>query len=172
VDFESRRVIPGEVGGPWNATISAASIDLSDVRAVGDSGVVSEPSVALDWNGELGPSPLSFEDPPPGIYSQLAASIDDYSLVGTVEIDGVPVDFEIVDVPPPDVALTVNLQGLPVEAGKETRVDVVFDFEKLIEAVSWNDVVPDGNGVRRVDGSNSQIDSIRDELDDMFEDDE
>ena len=172
VEFRSSRPIPGDAGGPWNATVSHAHADLSDLRAIADSGVVTAAALSLDWNAELGPTPLVFGGAPPGIYSELAASMDGYGVRGTVEIDGIPTPFEISDTPQPPIGLGVNLHGLELPVGGSESVRVDIDFRRLIDKISWNDVPAAPDGTLRVDADSPQIDSVRDEADDIFGDDD
>lgn len=170
--FVSRRAIPGEAGGTWDATLTAAHLDLADVRVIADVGVLNHPAHSLDWSGELGPMPLVFGSAPPGIYSQLAASIEGYGVSGTVVVGGEPRAFEIVDTPHPGIGLGFDLRGRELVAGDDVTIDVEVDFRDLVDQVSWNDVAPDGDGVLRVDSDSALIDSVRDEVDDLFGDDD
>jgi len=172
VDFDSKTPIPGDAGGPWDAVMTSAHMDLSDLRATGDSGTASLAKVSLDWNAELEPPPRALDNTRPGIYALLAASVDGYGVRGTIVVDGEAVEFEIVDVLGAMLPMAKSMDGLEVAAGDDAIFPVELDLRQLIDAVSWNNVTPDGDGVLRVDENSTQIDSVRDELEDLLGDDD
>lgn len=171
-EFVSRRQIPGDAGGAWDATLTAAHLDLGDLRVIADSGVLEHPAHSLDWNGELGPMPLVFASAQPGIYSQLAASLDGYGLQGTVLVEGERHEFEIVDTPHPGIALGFWLRGRELIAGDDVVIELEVDFRDMVDRISWNDVEPDGDGVLRIDADSPFVDSVRNDVEEIFEDDD
>lgn len=169
-EFAADPEIPVVTDGVFAAHLDGVHIELEDVRAIGDAGVTLPSALSLDWNDVLIPAPFVIRGAAPGLYSQLRAPVLKYELYGSVLVGGARVPFEIVDTPPASFGVEIGLVNCVVEAGETKSAPVTFDSKEIVEAIVWDDVVPDSDGVLRIDGNDlSLIAVVREHLEESFE---
>jgi len=171
-DFKAKPGIPGAVSGDFQPTVLAARVDLSDVRAIGDSAPGDERTsvdeLLLLWDIRVKPMRVSFPDAPPGIYSRLLARVDGYDITGTVVVGGATVELEIVDAPGSPMTLSIDLGQARLDDGSSLRIEVPFEADKILAAIDWDAIVPDADGVLRIDGQDDGIDEVRRRINEAF----
>ena len=168
-EFAAAPEIPLVAEGPFNVQLDGVHLELENARALGDAGVTTPSLLSLDWNDVLIPPPYIIRGAAPGLYSQLRATVLSYELYGTVLVGGTRVPFEILD-SPPSFTLEMELVNCVVQAGEAKLTPIVFDSEEIIEAIVWGDVVPDSDGVLRIDANDPELIAlVRSRLEESFE---
>lgn len=144
---------------------------LRAIRAVGDAAPGDErttrDSLNIRWAEDDEPSVLSFENAPPGFYSQFEFRIDggggDESVAfkGRVRINGTWEDFQIDDERVSGVSL--SLQDLQLAAGENQTVEIIFDLKDAFDSIEWENA-PIDDGKRTIEADDAQLDIFREKL--------
>lgn len=170
VALESSPEIPDSFEGIYSPTLDAASIDISDFRAVGDVAASDNTIISqlqLTW---LTDEIVRFEDVPVGRYTRTRGRVDRYVLGGTCVIDAETFNWEIDDTPPGGIDFTSDFDAVELTGGQLARVEVGVGLERLFDAVDWESITPDGD-LLRIDASSPEIDAVRDQVRAAFEED-
>ena len=148
-------------GVPANQTrVQMVSLELEEVRAVGDTGAEEEDRLAVTWN-EDDAHCVSFAAARPGKYSQIKANIASYRLQGTTSTMANPnLPFVINDTPATGITVVVSVGERIVEIGETTDIIVRFSSHAVASAVDW-DSIPLDEGTAIVDGESPAIDGVR-----------
>jgi hypothetical protein len=180
LEFHGVPELTADLGGTWNAVLEEVRIDLENVRAVGDAAPGDERTtraeLRLEWWGadDDGGDPannepvvVSFNDAPPGLYSNVYAELIDYRLQGKVDIEAEDRDFEIVDQPGSPLAISIPLGGVTLEAGETRHLVIDVSCAAAVVDTPW-DQVAEQDGNLLVDSASPQIGGIRDDMEAAF----
>jgi hypothetical protein len=107
-----------------------------------------------------------FDDAPVGIYSTVQAEIVSYQMSGTLVIEGGgAVPFEIAEVPPTPIAVSIELSGgFPLREGESRTIRIRTRLRDAVREPRWDEVAPGGGGVLVIDGASDQIGTVREKL--------
>lgn len=145
-----------ELGGDFSPVLKEVRIVLENVRAVGDAAPgderTSRDELQLEWKGEGdddgGEEPdnepviVTFDQAPPGLYSNVFAEVKSFRLRGEVEpVAETERDFEITDEPSTELAISIPLGGVVLEAGESRRVVIDVSCGAAVLDVPWDQVV-------------------------------
>src|SRR4029079_15907615 len=134
LEFHGMPMLTASLGGDFNAELEEVRIVLENVRAVGDAAPGDERTtrdeLRLDWYGasdDDGGDPannepvlVTFDQAPPGLYSNIYSEVVHYRMQGQVEVESNEREFDINDSPSTALAISISLGGVTLEAG-ETR---------------------------------------------------
>ena len=179
LEFRGVPALPASLGGDYDPELEEVRLDLEDVRAVGDAAPgderTSRDELRLEWQGgdsggEGGggegandPVVVTFEQAPPGLYSNVFADLVAYQLEGSVVVEGDgggDRDFEIEDSPSTGIAISIPLGGVTLEAGETRRVIIEVSCAAAVVDTPWDQVEED-EGELVVDGGSPEIDAVR-----------
>jgi len=173
LQFDSKPDIPGDAGGDYDARIETASFQLRNLRAIGDAAPGDERTrvaeLTIAWTNETQPGLVLFDSAPLGLYSQVSTEIVAYSITGTVKVNDTTYQFQIEDTPPTAIQVMTQLENVTVTAGEITEVTLRVDIEEPVRELNWSLLPPNGSGVIVVDSNSDDIDEVRDELDELLE---
>jgi len=173
--FESEPQLGGDdSGGEYNLVIDEVVLTLVQVRAIGDSAPGDERTSAdqlvLSWAGGEAEE-LDFPQAPPGFYAQLLAELASYEIAGTVQISGDRVPFRIAE-SGANLEIAIGLDGLELEPGMDRTVTITVELGDVIEAVEWDQIPEGDDGVLRVSPESAYMQTVREQLQDSFDDDD
>ena len=169
LEFRGIPPLPAELGGEFNPELEEVRIDLEDVRAVGDAAPgdsrTSRDELLLEWggdddDGENDVVRVTFDQAPPGLYSNVFAEVKHYWLEGVVETD-VEHDFRVDDEPESALAISIPLGGVTLEAGETRVITIDVSCGPAIETMPWDEVTPDGEGDLNLNKDSVEIGQIR-----------
>jgi hypothetical protein len=175
LEFRGVPALNADLGGTWDAQLEEVLLDLEDVRAVGDAAPgderTSRAELRLEWWGESDddgggdprnePVVVTFDQAPPGLYSNVFAELKDYRLQGTVVVPEIGErDFEIDDQPSSGLAISIPLGGVTLEAGETRRVVIEVSCAAAVVDTPWDQVEED-EGDLVVEADDEEIDAIR-----------
>lgn len=170
--FGSEPDLPGALddSGSIEAYIEEAALVLERVRAIGDSAPGDErtsvETFTLDW--EEGEEELRFPRALPGVYSQLLGGIASYEIAGTIELEDGTWPFHISE-PAVAIAFSVSLDQIALDPGMTREIEITIELSEVLRQIDWEAVPVDDEGVLRVDGDSEQITSVREKLQESFE---
>lgn len=163
IEWRTAPKVPDSAGGPWRPQFELARFDLTDVRVVGDVGVLAAATVELEFSDDDKPA-TRFEPAAPGRYATVLGRIAYVEIRGSLdvggELGGERVDFVIEDRPPPQVGLALALGDAEVKPGETKRVRIRFDLRALVDAVDW-DAVDNEDGTLELESDGPQIEAFR-----------
>lgn len=170
--WESRpERIPDEPG--QSPRVTSASFNASNVRLIGDAGPVAVGALWLAWTAETQPADLRVADAPSGLYSRCLFDLVPpdggyaYEISGTVTQNSTPVPFVIRDRGTTPISIDFSEMLAP---GGEALVRVRVRIDTLVGAVDFSQVTPQGGTLVVEDGT--QVENVRDDLDDAFDADD
>jgi hypothetical protein len=178
LEFHGVPTLTADLDGEFRAQLEQVRIDLENVRAVGDAAPGDERTtreeLRLEWRGaddddpdENDPVVVSFNEAPPGLYSNVYAELISYRLQGTVEVADNERDFEIVDQPGSPLAISIPLGGVTLEAGETRHLFIEVSCAAAVVDTPW-DQVSEEDGELLVDHESPQIDGVRDDMEAAF----
>ncbi len=174
--------LSASLGGDFNPVLEEVRIDLENLRAVGDAAPgdsrTSRDELRLEWWGASDddggdpahnePVVVTFDQAPPGLYSNVFAEVKSYRLRGEVELaDDIEREFEITDEPSTELAISIPLGGVTLEAGETRRVVIEVSCAAAVLAVPW-DQVGEEEGNLVVDAQSPYIGAVHDAMLDAF----
>ena len=179
LEFRGVPALSARLGGDFDPELEEVRIDLEDVRAVGDAAPgderTSREQLRLEWWGagddDGGDDPnnqpvvVTFDQAPPGLYSNVFAELKSYRMQGEVEIEESERDFEIED--SPALAISIALGGVTLEAGETRRVAIDVSCAVAVRDVPW-DQVQEEEGNLVVGSGDPEIDAIQAAMQDAF----
>jgi hypothetical protein len=163
VSWTTTSPVPG--GFSSNVTIDAAVFRMATFEVIGDAGA-NNPTTTLfgveaEWKSATEqPDAIDFPFAPPGVYSKLSAHIDgalvDESLEisGMVQVNGQPKMYKIHD--RNDVPVSLDVTGT-LGAGSGLSYSINVDFQHALDAVQFDQLDTDDNGVLDLDTFDSQM---------------
>lgn len=159
-------------------TIERARFALDNLRVVGDAGpgdprtTASTLELGFAWSAsEQRPGAITFDDAPPGLYSQVAlvidgnTSSDSYEIRGRVIVDSDEKEFRIEDNNP--LAFNVGVDEM-LNAGESATIQLRINFKHALDAVDWDTVESDDGRLQLEDGD-AQMGTFRTKLIESFE---
>lgn len=164
--------IPSEPSS--DRTIDRAVFRTDDVRLVGDAGSFDLDLGKLEWSRGIVPAALPVAGALPGLYSRLLFELDGsaevgsaygYEITGTVKLNDAYQPFTIRDAM--ELSLSLDLSVM-LPAGGSATIPVRIDIDKIVEAVSFAQVVKE-DGRYLVDSSSPQISAVRAAVRDAFD---
>jgi len=173
--------LSAELGGDFSPVLKEVRIDLENVRAVGDAAPgderTSRDELRLEWKGESdddggeeadnAPVVVTFDQAPPGLYSNVFAEVKSYRLRGEVEpAEDTERDFEIDD-QPSSLAISIPLGGVTLEVGETRRVIIEVSCADAVLDVPW-DQVAEEEGSLVVDSESAFIGAVHDAMQAAF----
>jgi hypothetical protein len=176
LEFRGVPTLPASLGGDFDAELEEVRLDLENVRAVGDAAPgderTSRDELRLDWSGEGDddggdgssnePVIVTFDQAPPGLYSNVFAQLTSYRLRGEVELEeDNERDFEVDDAPPAGIALSIPLGGVTLEAGETRRVVIEVSCVDAVIDTPWDQVDEEEGNLVVDEEDAAQIDPIR-----------
>ena len=171
VELESNPEIPGSLVSAYSATLTSASITISDYRVVGDAATSDNTRIAellLTWESE--DEVVRFEDIPVGRYTLTRGRVVAYRLGGTCVINDETFTWEIDDTLTTGIDFTSDFDAVDLSGGQTAFVELDIDLERLFNAVAWDQVTPDGD-LLRIDSSSPEIEAVRGSIRAAFEED-
>jgi hypothetical protein len=181
LEFRGVPELEASLAGDFPAELEQVRIDLENVRAVGDAAPGDERTtrdqLRLEWWGadDDGADPannepvlVSFNEAPPGLYSNVFAELVAYRLEGEVHVGDPDYDFTIDDAPATPLAISISLGGVTLEAGETRQVSIDVSYGPAVSETRWDEVTPDGDGNLVITSSSPQIDGIREKMDAAF----
>jgi hypothetical protein len=171
-----------ELDGSFSPVLKEVRIDLENVRAVGDAAPgderTSRDELRLEWKGEGDddggeeadnePVIVTFDQAPPGLYSNVFAEVKSYRLRGEVEpAEDTERDFEISDEPSTELGISIPLGGVVLEVGETRRVVIDVSCVDAVLDVPW-DQVEEEDGKLVVDSESQYIDAVHDAMQAAF----
>jgi hypothetical protein len=182
LEFHGVPTLTAHLDGDFPAELEEVRIDLVNVRAVGDAAPGDERTtrdqLRLEWWGadddgsepaQNDPVLVTFNEAPPGLYSNVYAEVVDYRMRGQVQVEvgGEDRDFSIDDTPSSALAISIALGGVTLEAGETQHVSIDVSCATAVIETRWDEVTEqDGNLV--VDSSSPQIDTVRENIQAAF----
>lgn len=156
-------------------TIESARFSLDRLRVIGDAGP-GDPrttSTMLDirWDKDLAPGTITYDDAPPGLYSQVALAFDGHSSYNTFEIRGRVLvdsderDFRIEDSDP--LAFNVAIDEM-LSPGESATIRLRVNFTHALESIDWT-MLDSSDGRLELDSSDTQMATFRTNLIQSFE---
>jgi hypothetical protein len=182
LEFHGIPALTANLEGPFNAELEEVRIDLENVRAVGDAAPgdarTTRDELRLEWYGASDddggeaanndPVLVTFDQAPPGLYSNVYAEVVHYRLQGQVEVDSNEREFDIDDSPSSSLAIAIPLGGVDLEAGETRHVSVDVSCGAVVLGVAW-DTVEEQDGDLVVDeGDADHIGGVRDAMQAAF----
>ncbi len=169
--------LSAELGGTFNPVLKEVRIDLENFRAVGDAAPgderTSRDELQLAWKGsddDGGEEPdnepviVTFDQAPPGLYSNVFAEVKSFRLRGEVEpVEETEREFEITDEPSTELAISIPLGGVVLEAGESRRVVIEVSCGAAVLGVPWDQVV-EQDGKLVVDSGSPYIGAVHDAM--------
>ena len=160
--------LPTILGGEFSIELESAIIDLENIRLIGDSAPgdarTTRSEMRLEWPQEGDESEYSvrteFNQAPPGVYSLVLAQVTSYRFQGELQVGDDTFDFEIDDELSSPLSVSLDLDGLVLEANSVEQVVVEVDVTASVLAPDWNQAENDG-GELEFDKDDDQIDDIR-----------
>lgn len=180
LEFRGVPTLDAELGGDFSLVLEDVRLDLENVRAVGDAAPgdsrTSRDELRLEWWGsDDGEDPnnepviVTFDQAPPGLYSNVFAELEHYEMQGTVEVEqDNERDFDIRDTPSSSLAISIPLGGVMLEAGETRRVVVEVACGAAVLGVPWGELTPEDDGDYVVDSESPQIGAVSDAMADAF----
>ncbi len=174
--------LSAQLEGDFDAVLEEVRIDLENVRAVGDAAPGDERTtrdqLLLEWSGESDgdggedpnnePVVVTFDQAPPGLYSNVFAELTDYRLRGEVEVEeDNERDFDIDDQPDTPLAISIPLGGVMLEVGETRRVVIDVSCVDAVIDIPW-DLVDEEEGNLVVNKDSDYIDAARDAMQAAF----
>jgi hypothetical protein len=189
--FASDPDLPGDlVGVDFPTHVEEVRIELSDLRALGDSATgegTTRDELELRWGDEGGDdetedgddeteqlalgeedAQVFFANAPPGVYSHANADVTRYRVRGTIEIDAEAYRFEIDDSPPTSLAISIPLGDFLLEAGTVRTIAIQVAIARPVGDVPWDEVASEGGDDLRLEEGSDQIDAAREGLRQAF----
>jgi len=180
LEFHGVPALTAELGGDFGAELEEVRIDLENVRAVGDAAPgdsrTTRDQLRLEWYGgdDDGGEPannepvlVTFDQAPPGLYSNVYAELTDYRMQGKVVVETNERDFDIDDSPSTPLAISIPLGGVTLEAGETRHVSIDVSCADAVRETRWDEVgEEDGNLV--VDSGSPQIAAVRETMQAAF----
>lgn len=175
LEFRGIPALSASLGGEFSPVLEEVRIDLENVRAVGDAAPgdsrTSRDELRLEWRGEGDddggeeadnqPVVVTFDQAPPGLYSNVFAEVKSYRLRGEVEpVEDTEREFEIADEPSTELAISIPLGGVDLEAGESRRVVIEVSCSAAVLDVPW-DQVGEEEGELVVDAESPEIGGVR-----------
>ena len=177
LEFRGVPALSADLGGTWDAELDEVRLDLENVRAVGDAAPgderTSRDQLRLEWwgerdgdggdDGQNDPVVVTFDQAPPGLYSNVFAELVTYRMEGSVVVDvegGGERDFKIDDDPSPGIAISIPLGGVTLEAGETRRVTIEVSCAAAVVDTPWDQVEED-SGDLVVDDGSPEITAVR-----------
>lgn len=156
-------------------TIESARFSLDRLRVIGDAGP-GDPrttSTMLDirWDKDLAPGAITYDDAPPGLYSQVAlafdghSSYDSFEIRGRVLVDSDERDFRIEDSDP--LAFNVAIDEM-LSPGESATIRLRVNFTHALESIDWT-MLDSSDGRLELDSSDTQMATFRTNLIESFE---
>lgn len=180
LEFRGLPALDADLDGEFSLVLEDVRLDLENVRAVGDAAPgdsrTTRDELRLEWwgaGGDDGEDPnnepviVTFDQAPPGLYSNVFAELERYEMQGTVEVEeDNERDFEIQDTPS-SLAISIPLGGVTLEAGETRRVVIEVACGAAVLGVPWDELTPeDGDYV--VDSGSQHIGAVQDAMADAF----
>ncbi len=177
LEFRGVPALNASLDGDFDAKLQEVRLDLENVRAVGDAAPGDERTtreeLRLEWWGgddDGGEDPannepvvVTFDQAPPGLYSNVFAELTDYRLRGKVEVESNERDFEINDDPSPSLAISIPLGGVTLEPGETRRISIDVSCGAAVLVVPWDEATEE-DGDLVVKTSSPQVGTVRDEM--------
>ena len=183
----SPATIPGDVEN--GLTIHRARFALDNLRVVGDAGPgdprTTTSLVALNWECASGgtgttcsetvaPADMTFDDAPPGLYSQVALKFDgsgfsgapeSIDIRGEVDIAGTIWEYRIEG----DNPLTFNVDvDKMVNPGEQATIMLRINFQHALDSIDWANM-DTSDGRKELETGDSQMSTFRAKLIESFE---
>jgi hypothetical protein len=181
IDTNTNHGIPASIGD-GNIKIEEVWISTRSIRAIGDAAPGDERTTKLDvglhWDDEDDPDKFTFDRAPSGRYStvrlQVAApeSGDQdaaFQIKGEVKIDDTFRKFEV-DSETSSFQISVAVDTV-LPAGGTAEIDLELVLEGLVDTIDFTLITPDGDGVRVIDDSDSEMAIVRAALETAFRSD-
>jgi hypothetical protein len=159
---------PARLGGVYEIVLDSARLRLEDLRLIGDAstGQVGT-EIALDWP-IAGEEPIvHFDDAPPGIYSNVLATITNFDLRGTLTLDDDTVDFRIADDTRP-ITVTIPLQDVEVGGPTIRTIDLAVLLDSVVLGIDWAEADESSDEIR-IDDESPEIAQVRSALTRMID---
>jgi len=178
LEFRGLPALDADLDGEFSLVLEDVRLDLENVRAVGDAAPgdsrTTRDQLRLEWWGsDDGDDPnnqpviVTFDQAPPGLYSNVFAELEHYEMQGTAEVvEDNERDFEIQDTPS-SLAISIPLGGVMLEAGETRRVVIEVNCGAAVLGVPW-DEVDEEDGDLVVDSGSPQVGAVRDAMADAF----
>lgn len=175
--------LSAELEGDFEAVLEEVRIDLENIRAVGDAAPgderTSRDELRLEWKGESDgdggdeadnePVVVTFDQAPPGLYSNVFAEVKSYRLRGELELaEDTERDFEIDDQPSTPLAISIPLGGVTLEVGETRRVIIEVSCADAVLDVPWDQVEEEEEGSLVVDAESEFIGAVHDAMQAAF----
>jgi hypothetical protein len=181
LEFHGIPALTAALDGDFMAELEEVRIDLEDVRAVGDAAPgdarTTRDQLRLDWYGASDddggeaannePVLVTFNEAPPGLYSNVYAEVVDYRLQGHVEVETNERDFDIDDSLSSPLAISIPLGGVVLEAGETRHVSIDVSCGDVVVETRW-DEVGEEDGKLVIDSGSPQIAAVRETMQAAF----
>lgn len=156
-------------------SLRRARFSLESLRVVGDAAPgdprTTASSLAINWDDQEKPASITFDDAPPGLYSQVAlvfdgmSDNDSYSIQGRVLVGGEDYEFRIEDSEP----LTFNLAiDERLDPGEQAVIRLRVNFVGALQAIDWSKV-DSSDGRKKVEDDDEELAAFRTKLIESFE---
>jgi hypothetical protein len=173
IEWNSRpTTIPSQPSS--DVTIDRVVLRLDDLRVVGDAGIFPVDREWLEWSRGIVPTPAPVMGALPGLYSRLLFELDGdtddgeikyaYEIIGTVKVTDSFRPFTIRDTS--DLNLSFDF-SIMLPAGDSAVIPVRVEIDKIVNVVNFGSV-PMQDGRYLLDGSSSQISTVRDAVKDAI----
>lgn len=160
-------------------SIERARFALGSLRVVGDAGpgdprtTASAVEMCFAWSDVCASSEdITFEDAPPGLYSQVAINLDGiftltkaYEIRGHVVVNSQEWEYRIEDAVP--LPFNVGIDEM-VSPGETATIDLRINFMHALDGIDWENLEIDGDRLELETGD-SQMTSFRSKLVESFE---
>ncbi len=156
-------------------SLQRARFALDSLRVVGDASPgdprTTASAVIMDWDAQQRPASITFDDAPPGLYSQVALAFespgdgDTYRIDGKVEVGGDVHDFRIEDTE----RLTFNVAiDEMLSPGEQAVISLRVNFILAIQSVDWANVEA-SDGRKELEDDDPEMAAFRTKLVESFE---
>lgn len=156
-------------------SLRRARFALESLRVVGDAGPgdprTTATSLAINWDmGEM-PAPITFDNAPPGLYSQVAlvfdgtSGNDSYNIQGRVMVGSQDYDFEIEDSDP--LRFNVAIDEM-LDPGEQAVIRLRVNFIAALQSIDWAEVET-SDGRKELEDDDDEIEAFRAKLIESFQ---
>ena len=168
IELAALPAVPGTWDNDFDGAIDEAELELGDLRIVGDANAdrTRVDELTLKWESQA-PAIVSFADAPIGRYSRIRATIEGLDMEGTFTLDGETEEWQIKDMPPGGVDIDLSIE-IDLEPGDVVTIGLEVDLRPIFDAVDWEQVSEDSDGVYVLGEDSPMIDAVREKLEDSF----
>jgi hypothetical protein len=155
--------IPWTIEGQDDLTVTRVSMRLEDLRLIGDATTGDERTTIQlfepQWPTE-GVHGNQFDQAPPGLYTQLRASVSQFDVrIDVTPESGDPWRLEL-DTESTTHQLDIPLSGVDLAVGDVEIVDIEVDISAIAQGIDLSEVDIDGTGEGEIEPGDSEFDTL------------